>query len=68
MVEKTFYSVDIKCKNCKKMNWLNKVPGGVHVDEYLDDENIRCRVCNCLLFVPKPLKEIKKDPEELEDD
>lgn len=53
------YSIDIKCRNCKRQNWITKIPIGKEVNDYLEEESIRCRVCNCLLFNPKPPKEEK---------
>lgn len=63
-----YYSVDFKCKNCKRMNWLNKIPQGTELNDFLEEDNTRCRACGCLLFVAKKPKETKKDAEVQEDD
>lgn len=62
------YSIDFKCKNCKHMNWLKGIPIGTELNDFLEDDNTRCRVCGCLLATPQKTKETKKSAEIIEDE
>lgn len=55
-MEKEYYYAETKCKNCKKVNYFNKIPNGKTINEYLDEEGTKCRVCGCLLFYEKESK------------
>jgi hypothetical protein len=50
------------------MNWLNKIPQGTELNDFLEDDNTRCRACGCLLFVAKKPKKTKKDAEVQDDE
>lgn len=62
------YSIDFKCKNCKRLNWVTGIPVGTELNDFLEDDNTRCRVCGCLLFIQKKTKEEKKSTEVIEED
>ena len=54
------YRVDLKCNNCKRQTWNLKVPMGMSVEEFGEENNPKCDHCNCLLI---KVKEKKKEEE-----
>lgn len=44
------YSSEIRCKNCKKINYIFKVPKGKKVEEFLEEEKLNCINCECALY------------------
>jgi hypothetical protein len=49
------YQANRKCKNCDSVNWFS-IETGTTVEEYVDEEKILCRSCNCSLFKEKEEK------------
>lgn len=50
------YQTNRKCKNCEAINWFF-IEKGKTVEEYLNEEKINCRSCNCPLFKEEKEKE-----------
>jgi len=47
------YNTEEKCKNCKRTNYINKIPRGTTVEEFLDDKKLKCTTCGCPLYKEK---------------
>lgn len=54
------YQAEIKCKNCKRINWIPQIPIGTTIEEFCLNKAQECRVCGCDLFIEKKEKEEKK--------
>lgn len=54
-----YYSIDVKCQNCKKWHWI-KIPVGTSVEEFGREENKVCQYCGCEIIKVKEIRE--KDP------
>jgi len=53
------YQAEIKCKNCKRTNWITGIPTGKTIEEFCLDKGRVCRVCGCDLFKEKEEKDEK---------
>ena len=51
------YAVEVKCKNCKRINWINGIPQGKTVEDHCLDLGGICKICGCELFKEKEEKE-----------
>ncbi len=54
------YQMEIKCRNCKRTNWIIKIPIGLTVKDFCLNEEKTCIICGCYLF--------KKEEEKKEDE
>jgi len=54
------YQTEVKCKNCKRNNWITGIPKGKTVEEHCFSLAEECRVCGCDLFTEKEEKETKE--------
>ena len=55
------YNADIKCQNCRIINYL-RIPRGTTIQEYAEEtENPVCRVCDCPVIKIKEEKKEKKE-------
>lgn len=52
------YQVEVKCWNCKRVNWISGIPQGVDVQSHLEKLEECCRSCGCPLI---KVKEEKKN-------
>lgn len=55
------YSVDVKCRNCKRTNYVVGIKKGKAVEQHCLDDGINCNSCDCPLFVEEEEKPKKKD-------
>lgn len=63
------YTIDLKCQNCKKWHWI-KIPLGVSIEQFGEDENKTCGYCGCQVIKVKEIKEKeeKKSKEIVDED
>lgn len=53
MMSEKKYQIDLKCTNCKKLNWNIKITKGMTIEEFGQKENAKCRICNCYIIKVK---------------
>lgn len=51
------YSVELKCQNCKRVNYIRGIGMGQEVQEFLLSKNIFCSSCGCHIVKIKDKKE-----------
>jgi hypothetical protein len=56
MTEET-YNSEVKCKNCKKINYILKIPKRTLIEKFLEENQINCSNCECSLYKEKEEKE-----------
>lgn len=52
MTEET-YNSEVKCKNCKKISYISKIPKGTKIEKFLEEEKVNCTNCECALYKEK---------------
>lgn len=55
-MSKEFYRVDLRCCNCKKINWNVKIPVGTTVEEFGREKKELCEKCGCHIIKVKEKK------------
>jgi hypothetical protein len=55
------YQVEVKCWNCKRVNWVSGIPQGMSVESHIEKLGGMCKNCGCPLIKQKEEKEEKTD-------
>jgi hypothetical protein len=53
------YRYDIKCFNCKAINWNVQIPRGMSLEEFGEQSNVKCQRCGCFAIRVRVKKEVK---------